>query len=79
MVILGLFPPVVSAGGQPREGSSMTPLRRRMVEDMKLRRFAGSTQYNYIKCVERFAEHFGRSPETMGLEDMLRYYRCVAA
>ena len=48
----------------------MTPLRRRMVEDMKLRRFAGSTQYNYIKCVERFAEHFGRSPETMGLEDV---------
>ena len=48
----------------------MTPLRRRMVEDMKVRRFAGSTQYNYIKCVERLAQHFGRSPERMGPEEV---------
>ncbi len=48
----------------------MTPLRRRMVEDMKVRRFAGSTQYNYIKCVERLAQHFGRSPGRMGPEEV---------
>ncbi len=48
----------------------MTPLRQRMVEDMRVRHFAGRTQYNYIKCVERLAQHFGRSPDRLGLEQV---------
>lgn len=41
----------------------MTPLRKRMIEDMELRRFAKGTQMNYIRYVARFAQHFGKSPE----------------
>jgi len=48
----------------------MTPLRRRMVEDMKIRNFTGSTQAGYIQCVAAFAEHFGKSPEHLGPEDV---------
>ena len=48
----------------------MTPLRRRMIEDMKIRNFSGSTQAGYIQCVAAFAEHFAKSPEQLGPEDV---------
>ena len=51
----------------------MTPLRQRMVEDMKIRHYAGQTQYQYIRCVERFARHFGRSPERLGREEVREF------
>jgi hypothetical protein len=40
----------------------MTPLRRRMLEDMHIRHLASSTQRAYVEHVGRFARHFGRSP-----------------
>ncbi len=46
----------------------MTPLRQRMVEDMKIRHFSPETRYRYILAVEKFAQHFGRSPEHLGRE-----------
>jgi integrase/recombinase XerD len=51
----------------------MTPLRQRMIEDMKIRRLAASTQRNYIRSVERFAQHFGRSPERLGREEVREF------
>ncbi len=50
------------------EESAMTPLRQRMVEDMKIRYFSPDTRYRYILAVEKFAQHFGRSPEHLGRE-----------
>jgi site-specific recombinase XerD len=44
-----------------------------MVEDMKIRHYAGRTQCNYIRCVERFARHFGRSPERLGREQVREF------
>src|ERR1700730_3395557 len=34
----------------------ITPLRRRMIEDMTVRRFAAETQRNYIRAVKTFAD-----------------------
>ena len=48
----------------------MTPLRRRMIEDLQVRNFAPSTQHNYIHSVARFAQHFGRSPDRLGPEQI---------
>ena len=45
----------------------MTPLRRRMLEDMQVRQLALSTQRMYVSAVARFARHFGRSPARLGL------------
>ena len=46
----------------------MTPLRRRMIEDMELRNFAPGSITVYVRCVARFAEHFGSSPDRLGPE-----------
>ncbi len=48
----------------------MTPLRRKMIEEFQIRRYAAGTQRNYLHCVARFAQHFGRSPDRLGPEDV---------
>ena len=48
----------------------MTPLRRRMIEDLQIRNFAPSTQENYVRCVAHFARHFGCSPDRLGAEQV---------
>ena len=48
----------------------MTPLRERMIEDMKVRNLALNTQTGYVQQVSRFARHFGKSPELLGPEDI---------
>lgn len=47
----------------------MTPLRKRMVEDLKLHGFAPRTQVEYLRCIEHYAEFFGKSPDELGPED----------
>ena len=44
----------------------MTPLRRRMIEDMQIRNLAPRTQISYLEQVDRFARHFRKSPEHLG-------------
>ena len=51
----------------------MTPLRRRMLEDMQVRRLSSSTQRMYVSAVARFARHFGRAPARLGPEQVRAY------
>ncbi len=51
----------------------MTPLRRRMIEDMKLRNYAPRTIEIYVARVITFAEHFGKSPQLLGAADVRAY------
>ena len=51
----------------------MTPLRQRMIEDMRVRNLAASTQAEYIRAVARFAKYFGKSPELLGPEEVRTY------
>src|ERR1700735_4355013 len=48
----------------------MTPLRRRFVEDLTLRNYSPHTIERYVALVARFAAHFGRSPEELGVEEL---------
>jgi integrase/recombinase XerD len=51
----------------------MTPLRRRMIEDMEIRNFAHNTQLSYLQQVSSFAKYFQRSPELLGPDDIRAY------
>jgi integrase/recombinase XerD len=51
----------------------MTPLRRRMTEDMQVRNFSPHTQNSYLQQVSLFARHFNKSPEVLGPEEIRSY------
>jgi site-specific recombinase XerD len=50
--------------------TEMSPLRRRMIEDMTVRNLSPATQRSYLHAVTKFSRYFGRSPERLGLEDV---------
>ena len=52
---------------------AISPLRRRMVEDMTVRGFAPKTQTGYIRAVRNFTAFFGRPPDQASSEDLRRY------
>jgi site-specific recombinase XerD len=51
----------------------MTPLRQRFLDDMRLRNYSPRTLETYVSCVARFAQHFGRSPDRLGSEEIRAY------
>jgi integrase/recombinase XerD len=51
----------------------MTPLRKRMTEELELRGVSPKTLKLYVDCVARFARHFGKSPEKLGTEEVRTY------
>ena len=53
--------------------AEMSPLRRRMIEDMTIRNLSPATQRSYLHAVSRFSQYFGRSPDRLGLEDVRTY------
>ncbi len=53
--------------------AEMNPLRRRMIEDMKIRNLSPVTQRCYVHAVAKFAQHFNRSPDRLGLAEIRSY------
>jgi integrase/recombinase XerD len=51
----------------------VSPLRRRMIEDMTMRKFAPRTQEGYIRAVKGFSVFLGASPDRASAEDLRRY------
>jgi site-specific recombinase XerD len=58
---------------------AMSPLRRRMIEDMTIRKLAPKTQRDYVQRIKNFAAFLGRSPDTADFEDVRRYQLHLAA
>ena len=52
---------------------TMSPLRARMIEDMKLAGLAATTQEIYLQAVRSLAKHYKRSPELLAEEEVRRY------
>ena len=52
---------------------AVSPLRQRMIEDMRMRKLAPKTQSAYIRAVRNFAKYLGRSPDTASDEDLRRF------
>jgi len=51
----------------------ISPLRRRMIEDMTVRGFGEKTQSDYIRHVKNFTIFLGRSPDTAEGEDLRKF------
>jgi integrase/recombinase XerD len=52
----------------------MTPLRKRMIEDLRLRGYSDSTQTLYVTAVRQLCEHFGKSPGRITEQDLRDYF-----
>lgn len=52
----------------------MTPLRKRMLDDMKLRGFSARTQEAYADAVRLLARHYRRSPDRITEEELREYF-----
>lgn len=50
--------------------AEISPLRRRMIEDMTVRNLSPATQQSYLHAVSKFSRYFGHSPDRLGLEDV---------
>ena len=53
--------------------TTISPLRQRMIEDMRGRKLSIVTQKNYVRSCRRFAAFLGRSPETATPDDVRRF------
>jgi len=51
----------------------MTKLRKRMLEDLRIRNYSERTIETYVGHVAKFAGHYRRSPEELGPEDVRTY------
>jgi integrase/recombinase XerD len=51
----------------------ISPLRQRMLEDMRLRKLAPKTQEAYVRAVLRLARYLRRPPDTATVEDLRNF------
>jgi site-specific recombinase XerD len=51
----------------------ISKLRRRMLEDLAVRKFSEATCRNYIRHIAEFAKFLGRSPDSATAEDVRRF------
>ena len=59
---------------------AISPLRRRLIEDMTIRRLSPKTHYQYIRHhVKKFADFLGRSADKATAEDVRRYQLWLAS
>src|SRR5260370_13895980 len=58
---------------------AMSPLRRRMIEDMTIRKLGRKTQQDYVQIIKKLAAFLGRSPDTATFEDLRRFQLHVVA
>lgn len=55
----------------------MTPLRKRMVEDLQLKGYGQRTQEMYVRAVRQLSEHYGKSPDKITEEQLRDYFLYV--
>src|SRR5436189_1502009 len=58
---------------------AISPLRRRLIEDITIRRLSPKTQLHYIRHVKSFADFLGRSADKATTEDVHRYQLWLAS
>jgi integrase/recombinase XerD len=51
----------------------VTRLRKMMLEELERRNYSAGTTRRYLRFVERFAQHFHKSPDKLGPDDLRSY------
>lgn len=51
----------------------MTPLRAKMLREIRLRNYSKATEKSYISVVSQFARYYQCSPDKLGLEEIKKY------
>jgi integrase/recombinase XerD len=59
--------------------AEISPLRRRMIEDMTVRNLSPATQQSYVHAVSKFSRYFGRSPDHLGPEEVRAFQMHLVA
>jgi len=52
---------------------TISPLRQRMIDDMRMRKRSPKTQSHYLRAVRQFARFLHRPPDTASVEDLCNY------
>jgi hypothetical protein len=52
---------------------AVSPLRQRMIEDMRMRKLEPKTQQAYIRAVLKLSAYLKRSPDTASAEDLRNF------
>src|SRR5580765_1755530 len=52
---------------------TISPLRQRMIDDMRMRKLNPKTQSAYLRAVKNFAKYLGRSPDSATIEELRQY------
>jgi integrase/recombinase XerD len=55
------------------DSKTISPLRQRMIEDMRMRKLAPHTQTGYIRAVRKLTRYLNRSPDTATAEDLRNF------
>ena len=63
----------MNASTQTLQSQAGSPLRQRMIEDMRMRMRCDKPQIHHIRAVRRFAQYLGRSPDTASVEDLSNF------
>jgi integrase/recombinase XerD len=53
--------------------AEISPLRRRMIDDMMIRNLSPATQQSYLYAVSKFSRYFGRCPDRLSLDNVRTY------
>ena len=51
----------------------MTPLRRKMLNDLVIRNLSENTQKSYLQAVTGLAKYYHRSPDQLNAQEVQRY------
>ena len=52
----------------------MTPLRKRLIEDLQLKGMGERTQQMYVRAVRQLSEHYNKSPDKITEEELRDYF-----
>ena len=56
-----------------RSTPTVSPLRQRMTDDMRMRKFEPKTQAAYLRAVTKLGTHLKHSPDTATADDLRRF------